>query len=254
MIKYDISQGFEKYKNFILRIKDVFADVGETIYRSRNEIKIIDHDGFKLCVKSFGNKNIINRWIYSLLRPSKAKRSYFYAQRLLAKNINTPQPVAYIEYYSNKGILKKSFFISGYFEYDFDLRQTLNFDFKRKLEVFSEFAVYISDLLHKNGVFHKDLSPGNVLIRQKNNRYEFALIDLNRISFRKRISLRKGIINLKRIDSDALNSSVIAYYYALSRGANPDNTVYKLLIRQLFFYFFRRKKQRLKKIVQKIYS
>ena len=44
-------------------------------------------------VKSFHRPNLINRFVYGIFRPSKAKRSYIHAGMFLEIGVGTPRPV-----------------------------------------------------------------------------------------------------------------------------------------------------------------
>ena len=64
-----------------------------------------------LVVKSFRTPNIINRWVYGVFRPSKAKRSFEHAQMLLDIGVGTPRPVGYLNI--RKGLMfDRSYYVT----------------------------------------------------------------------------------------------------------------------------------------------
>jgi hypothetical protein len=63
----------------------------------RNKIKTFDLGEVILNVKSFRVPNLVNKIVYAFFRPSKARRSYEFANILVEKEIGTPVPIAYFE-------------------------------------------------------------------------------------------------------------------------------------------------------------
>ena len=79
------------YRDDILSIiRNFNTSNGQTIKEHRNTIRIFGLENFDINIKSFGRPNFINGLIYSYFRPSKAKRSFSYANKLLDLDINTP--------------------------------------------------------------------------------------------------------------------------------------------------------------------
>ncbi|MEA1891797.1 MAG: hypothetical protein U9N33_03700 [Campylobacterota bacterium] len=179
MNKLVINTPFIHFKEFVLHIQQEFGKNSQTIHKARNELKIITYDGTDTVVKSFKVPNVINQIAYSFLRDSKAKKSYDYSIKI--KDF-TPAPIAYIEFY-NFSLFKQSYFISKKFNYDFTIREPLlNQDFKDKDEIFKAFARFTLEL-HNNDIFHNDYSPGNILIKEKEDGYIFKIVDINRMKF-----------------------------------------------------------------------
>ncbi|MCK9373396.1 MAG: hypothetical protein M0P91_09370 [Sulfuricurvum sp.] len=105
-------------------IQKIFAGDNHSIHKARNELKIIEIEGIKTVVKSFKVPHLLNRIVYTFFRKSKAYKSYHNALRLKKLTISTPEPIALIEFYES-GLLKESFFIAEYFDYDFTIRTPL---------------------------------------------------------------------------------------------------------------------------------
>lgn len=150
------------------------------IYRARNSVYTINAGAMTLNVKDFRTPGFPNSYVYRRLRPSKARRSFVNAQRLLRMGFGTPAPVAYIEV-SHAGRLTRSYYIS---------EQVQASDFRLWIErgpaftpVLQQLAAYMHRL-HRAGVYHKDFSPGNVMYTLgPGGRASFYLIDLNRMRF-----------------------------------------------------------------------
>ncbi len=179
--KYTINPNYKNQENSLLDIEKYFNKSDRTIHKARNELKIIQLNNIDTVVKSFKIPNIINQIAYSFFRDSKAKKSYEYSLKI---GKFTPEPIGYIEFYSNS-LLKKSYFISEKFDYDFTIREPLlNTDFPDREEIFKAFAKFTLEL-HNANIFHNDYSPGNILIKKENNNYIFKIVDINRMGFYK---------------------------------------------------------------------
>ena len=106
-MKYNISPKYSSLEEVILDIKKNFRSTGESIKSGRNHLKIIDLDNKRFMVKSFQRPTAIKSYTYGNIFPSKAKRSYDYANILLSKGIHTPEPVAYIDHYKGLQFLDR---------------------------------------------------------------------------------------------------------------------------------------------------
>ena len=116
-MKVEINPAYCRFSDAIKSIPDVFDKEGETIYKGRNQLKLFCFQGEDFVVKSFKIPHFINKFAYSFIRLSKARRSYEHGLLLRTKGINTPEPIAYIE--SKKfGLLNDSYYISKYLDYD----------------------------------------------------------------------------------------------------------------------------------------
>ena len=208
-----IHSNYKDQKEAILAFINDFEAQGEYVTKGeRNVIKSFDLNGEKINIKSFRVPKTFNSFVYKFIRPSKAKRSFEYAEKLLLNAIKTPFPIAYIENQSAFG-LKESYYISAHIDYDFDFRALIHdplFENRRFiLEQFAEFCFQ----LHENNVNFLDHSPGNTLIVKRDKQYDFYLIDLNRMKFES-MSLDKRMENLKRLWLSKLMIHIISERYA----------------------------------------
>ena len=175
-----INQNFD---NFLINIQTYFKnDKNRTLFQQRNTIKIVDYEEKSYVVKSFKTPHLLNQIVYRFFRDSKAKRSYENGVKLTELNVSTPQPIGYIEFPS-MFLFKESFYISDFFDYEFEIRALLaDANFEKREEILKAFVAFSYDL-HNKGVFHVDYSPGNVLVKKVDNSYLFSLIDVNRMKF-----------------------------------------------------------------------
>lgn len=169
-----------EFEELLTNIREYFKDSSDSIHKARNEIKILEFKNQKLVVKAFKIPNFINKIVYTFFRGTKAKKSYENSIRISSF---VPQAIGYIEF-RKFGLLSDSYFISEQFEYDFTIREViLDADFKDRENIFREFAKFTYQL-HEDGILHKDYSPGNILIKQDENSYEFKIVDINRMEFK----------------------------------------------------------------------
>jgi hypothetical protein len=212
-MKVVISENFRNSKEEILEIIKHFEDGGTMLGPgTRNKIKLFELQGITVNIKAFQVPNILNKFVYRYFRRSKAERSYSYAQKLLAKGIGTPRPIAYLEERSRLAF-NKSYYISEHLDYDLTYRELVldsgYRDHEKILRAFTRFTYK----LHENGVEFLDHSPGNTLIQVNNGNYEFFLVDLNRMNF-KELSLEERMNNFSRLTPRKEMVKVMASEYA----------------------------------------
>ncbi|MDR1414313.1 MAG: tyrosine protein kinase [Odoribacteraceae bacterium] len=216
---YCVREEYKHLESALLAIPDAFAGSGRIIKRGRNEIRVMEVEGISLNVKSFKRPNFVNRFVYAYLRPSKARRSFLYASKLLGLGIGTPDPVACIVYRGRGGVTR-SFYISRQvpFDYEFrDLRSKRPAGMDELLRAFTRFTWE----MHRNGIYFLDHSPGNTLIAREGDDFRFYLVDLNRMRFC-RVSPRAGLRNFCRLNADEEMIRVMAGEYARLTGSDAD--------------------------------
>lgn len=192
---YTLNPEYNNFQSALLNIKEIFTSSDETIHKARNELKVIDINGIKCVVKSFKVPHILNRIAYTFFRDGKAKKSYKNAIELISLKVETPQPIGVIEFYKD-GLLAESYFISIYEPYKFTIREVFHHKVENTEEILKQFAKFTYDI-HQKGVWHVDYSLGNILITPKDNLYNFSLVDINRMKFKK-ISGYEGLKNLNK--------------------------------------------------------
>jgi len=177
--KFIVNEKYKNFQEFVLNIKNHFKANQNIIHKARNEIKVINHKNIDLVVKSFKIPNILNRFIYTFICDTKAKKSYEYSLKI---GDVTPKAIGYIEFYENF-LLKNSYFISENFNYDFTIREVLlEENFPQKEQILKTFALFTYSL-HEKDIYHLDYSPGNILIKKKNDGFTFKIVDINRMKF-----------------------------------------------------------------------
>lgn len=177
-MKTVINPKSQRFQTLLADLPSVFESSHNSIHKARNELKIVQYQDEQLVLKSFKVPNLLRRFIYTFLRQSKAERSY---RNALALEGFTPVPVAFVEYH-NAGLLEKSYFLSEHFAYDFTIREPLlDQSFEDREGVLKAFARFTVEL-HDAGFFHKDYSPGNILIKKvSGGGYQFKIVDVNRM-------------------------------------------------------------------------
>ena len=193
-----------------LKPNAITAVSSETSLRNaRNAIWTVDDpltEGDLLVVKKPAriawHKRILDR-----RKPSKALRSWNGTSELMRRGIETPKVVAYFEHQDSTQQLDNWYIcehantrlsVRGFFSaYARGEKTAGGFTF----EEFSEQLVEFIRALHWKGVYFRDLSGGNVLVRiEDDRRLVFSLIDTARARFaNQRFSRSKRIADLKRL-------------------------------------------------------
>ncbi len=177
-VKLQINQQFNDLKAEIENLEGLFSGSAESIHKARNELRIVTLKGQRYILKAFKVPGFPANAIYGVLRDSKAYKSYH--NSILLKDY-APRPVAYME--KKQGcLLQQSFYLSEAFDYDFTIREPLlDADFPDRDFILRGFARF-SLKLHNDGFFHRDYSPGNILIRREGDGFIFKVVDVNRLS------------------------------------------------------------------------
>lgn len=227
---YTINPKHTNIKPLIEHIETYFQQSSHILYDQRNVIRVVDYENINYVVKAFKIPNLINRFAYRYLRPSKAKRSYFYALKIGTEL--SPEPIAYIEQ-SSTLLFTKSYYISTYFEYDYTIHEVLvNKNLESRDQILRDFANFTYQL-HQAEILHHDYSHGNILIKmstKNETKYEFKIIDINRMEFTC-LDLNTRLKNFARINADDNDMEIIITQYATNMRL-PAET----LLRDAKFY------------------
>lgn len=219
--RFKVAQAWERFSYFVKALPRRFAlDTGQVIFKNRNEIRQFDFPPHSFVVKEFRVPNLINRIAYGLLRKSKARRSFEYAQMLRAAHIGTPEPVAYLE--ERSGLLfTRSYYVS--------LRSSCPLPYMALMDDalphrddYLRHVAQVAAQLHERGWLHSDFSRGNILLRREaDGSIHSDLLDLNRIRFRK-VDREQGCKNFLRLPATPAMLRTLAEAYAEARGFDAE--------------------------------
>lgn len=217
---------FKHLDAFILSIPQLFKnDEGKVIHKGRNELRIIEYKGVRYVIKSFRKPNIINRFVYGVFRPSKAKRSYDNALLLQKIGVGTPQPVGYLNIRS--GVLfNRSYFVTLVSECTNVYNDLFYKNFDYADDVLREVG-RVTARLHEHGYAHKDYGRGNILFEKTSDGVKIDIVDLNRMDIGP-LDIKAGCKNLERLPATPHMHRLIAEEYAKIRGFDVDEC-YKLM-------------------------
>lgn len=193
----------------------------------RNVIRKFNYNNREITIKSFKIPFFFLGIIYKFFRSSKAKRSYEFAKKLESCKIGTPKPIMFYENFDFLR-LKDSYYVSDFVDANYTLRDVFNFSEKDLKIVLSQFAFFCFQL-HENGIEFLDHSPGNTLIKKiSDEKYEFYLIDLNRMKFHKEMSVEQRMKNLCRLTPNKFMVEFISKEYA-KFSSNDHEKLFELM-------------------------
>ena len=207
----------EKYGHLAPWIRNLPSQgVSEEVLRdNRNTLWCERAADEEFVVKRFAVPLRLNRWVYTFLRPTKAKRSYDYSLRLERLGVAVADPVGYIE--CRRGLL----FHTGYYvskRLPYPTLECLEQEPQlRQLEILDAFAAFTVGL-HEKGVLDYDYNPGNIFYYREDGAWHFALIDVNRMVFRRRLSWHDCVEMLRHLDWETPYLDYILVRYAELRG------------------------------------
>lgn len=221
-IRIEIAPQYEHLRPFIADIAEngVPEERARLVYAARNRVYALTAPGGEeLSVKAFRSPSFPNCYVYTHLRQSKARRSMENALRLVEMGFDTPGPVAYVEC-TEHGRLTRSYYISRQIAADGDLRRWLDNPLAAKA---MPGAAHLLARLHREGVFHKDFTPGNIMFSAlPDGTFRYDLIDLNRMQFDvhrpKRLLRNLAAIYIESEEETARFGRL----YGIATGMDPD--------------------------------
>ncbi len=243
-MKLIINPKYAPLKKELENILENFSNAGISYAKNdRNQIKVFHIDDRAINVKSFQIPNFLNKIIYKYILKSKARRSFENAQYLLKHNIQTPEPIAYME--QSGLVFRESYYMSEQISYDLTFRELIHQpDYPNNEKILRAFTRFTFNL-HENRIKFLDHSPGNTLIQLNNGEYRFFLVDLNRMKF-KTLNLENRMENLHRITPKAEMAKIIANEYA-KLISEPEEKIFE----RMWFYIQRfQKKAKRKKFLK----
>ncbi len=215
-----LDSSFKGLEEFMNTIPERFAaGEGELVYKGRNELRRMTFGGYDLVVKSFHRPNLINRFVYGVFRPSKAKRSYVHARMYLRIGVGTPAPVGYLNV-RRRLLFDRSYYVtlmSGCTHVYNDLFYQ-HFDYAD--EVLREVG-RVTAVLHEHGYAHKDYGRGNILFRKTPEGIKLDIVDLNRM-FIGKLDIKSGCKNFERLPATPHMHRLMAEEYARVRGFDAE--------------------------------
>ena len=224
MMKVVINEQYSNIKDWVEQLPKNFDKLGEVVYQARNTLKKIElPNGEEIVVKKFAVPIFINRIAYSFFRKCKARRSYENAEQLLAKGIETPKPVFYIE------IKKQGLFHQGYFGCINNPTPHIMREFVDYVnggeDILRQFAAF-TKMVHDKNVLHIDYSPGNIIYEKHDDgTVTFSLLDLNRMQFNKELSRKERLFNFRRMFRSKESLAILVGEYARLCGWEAEEAI-----------------------------
>lgn len=248
-MNFIFNPAFKKYKKTFEKLLSNFKNEGILIGTDkRNAIKHFEIEGDKINIKSFKKPNFINKIVYRYFRKSKAKRSFEFAHVLLENGFGTPQPMAYLENFDWVG-LSSSYYFSRQLENVFMFRAAIfDVNFENREEITRGYARFFFNL-HEKGIEFVDNTSGNTIIENKNGKFVYYLVDLNRMNFHQKMTIHQRIENLSKLTLDESVLQLIANEYS-KLFSYPEADFYSLLWKGSIE--FQERLQRRKKLKKKL--
>lgn len=214
----------------------------------RNTVYRLSYKGADLTVKSFHKPKLINSWVYTTFRKSKARRSFENAARLNDLGFHSPEPVGYSEQ-RQFGRLRSSYYTCIFLPSE-DLRHC---DQKPDADNLLRALACEMVKLHGAKVFNKDFSPGNILYTRDNGgKYIFHYVDVNRMEFG--VADRDKLMrNFRALSLNADQLADLARYYAIETRLDPDAMQAEALERFAGYLRQQKRKNFFKKILVKLH-
>lgn len=236
-MKIVLNSKYEPFRAFVEALPARFGSAGRVLHCGRNEIRMFEAEGRRFVVKKYKRPNLVNRIAYTFFKKDKARRSYCFTARLREQGIYAPEEVASISV-KRRGLFATAYYISLYCDYTpisklFDPVFYCGKPEKCRM-IIDAFVRFTVDL-HRKGILHNDYSRNNILYKVESNDCRFALIDLNRMQFRRRLSKRACIREMRRLGCDWDMLYYVSKKYAqLRQWSLPRSIAGMVISRDLF--------------------
>ena len=189
----------------------------------------------------------------SLFVPSKAYKAWRGSSALVQAGITTPLPVAYLE--KHRGLfLDQSFFLTEIIREAEEIRYLFRQLAMEEMQTLLNGLAGCLSACHKRGILHRDLSDGNILVKKdKGGKFQYYIIDTNRIRLKKKIPVISRIKNLIRLGIPPGNQRYfLEAYLGVSKIKGHLLAWYRMTKAVYTWYVEMKNKLRLKQIAQKL--
>ena len=200
-MKVKINPDFEKYKDFVVSMPQESYTLETVFCNKRNTVGTVRmDDGTPVVVKKFKRPTLVNCVVYTYFRLPKTQRAYNNALYLTQHGFDTALPIGYVE------IFKNGFYHTGYFAQTFLPHETLRQAVARLENDEAEMSRLGSDFLdflismHEKDILMGDNNIDNFITHKDRGHYHFALIDVNRLYYGKKLSLKKIVFSFKQLN------------------------------------------------------
>lgn len=219
---------YKSMEDFMISIPErIRKNEGTVIYKGRNELRKMEYNGQEFVVKAFHCPNFINRFVYGIFRPSKAKRSYDHAQLYTQIGVGTPEPVGYLNIRSGL-LFDRSYYVSRMSACSHVYSELFGQKFDYEEEVLRAIG-RTTALLHNHGYAHKDYGRGNILFQKTPEGIKIEIVDLNRMHVGP-LDIKAGCKNFERLPATPQMHRWMAEEYAKARGFDPEEC-FKLMVK-----------------------
>ncbi len=157
-----------------------------------------------VCVKYFHDRRLRVR-LRTFLGMAKGRKGYFSGVRLERMGVRVPEQLACLEFRPFGPTVVAMELLK-------DIRTTVCWFADHQPEkgtvtvpraLLERFAEFVASL-HRQGVYHCDFSPRNVMVQQQGDELNFVLIDLEDVRFRSSVSRRYCLQNLARFARESV--------------------------------------------------
>lgn len=152
------------------------------LHNARNQLYRCTALGCEVVIKRFGAGNPVKR-LAARFTTGKAMRSFHAARHLIELGFHTPEPLAAIECRDGR-MLVEAWYVCRVLDTTHSVRDLVRDPaIADRAARIAQFGAFVARL-HTAGVLHRDLTAGNVMLRQATDgSWEHHLIDLNRVRF-----------------------------------------------------------------------
>ena len=187
--------------------KDSFFAEKEGVVKEdrRTAVTLFEFAGKRICVKEYRYKSIGLK-LKELLRGSKARKGWVKGNEILERGIKGTNPVAFLEK-RRWGYLQEAFLIMETHPHFIELRRYLKDNFgdsqanlAKKKAFIKELAAFIAKLYNLK-IAHRDIKISNILVKEIDNSWCFALTDWEDLELDKQITGKRLIKGLVQMNS-----------------------------------------------------
>ncbi len=173
---------------------------------------------------------------------ARGRRAWVAGNGLIARGIPTPQPIALIEK-KFLGFTRDNILLTEYIDNTLSVddhvskyfNNGLNLGMMKKKRLFIEELARFVRAFHDTGIYHGDLSGRNILVKEgQRGNWEMFIIDLDAVSLWKKLTLRRRLQDLARINvcpNCITNTDRMRFFKAYFHGRPPKAHEY---VRRIF--------------------